>query len=207
MTKKRSIRVAAVTALAAMAVACALSVGPTATASASNWNHRSDYLKFPALVNYTRCTQRHISLNGRYWWTLYYMHWAHPDAPEELDRPLPIQLHGRYRWLDCLHYHRLSSGTIPFYRHRSWIRNERTGGEVLFTQDLGIWGIEGIAGPACTTGAARSSTSGPAPGYKCRPRDVGADGARERGNGREGEAGSEHWGLLKWVDRSLGRVS
>lgn len=51
-------------AIAAIAVACALSVGPTATASASNWNHRSDYLKFPAPVNYTRCTQRHISLNG-----------------------------------------------------------------------------------------------------------------------------------------------
>ena len=60
------------TAIAAIAVACALSVGPTATASASNWNHRSDYLMFPAPVNYTRCTQRHISPNARYWWTLYY---------------------------------------------------------------------------------------------------------------------------------------
>jgi hypothetical protein len=62
-------------------------------------------------------------------------------------RPAPArQLHGRYRWLDCLHYHRLSSGTIPFYRHRSWIRNERTGGEIVFKQDLWYWGIEGIAG-------------------------------------------------------------
>jgi hypothetical protein len=147
MTARRSIRAAAATALAATAAACALvAAGPTGIASASNWNHRSDYLRFPAPVNYTRCTQRHIRLNGRYWWTLYYKHWAHPEAPEELDRPLPVQLHGRYRWLDCLHYHRLSSGTIPCYRHRSWIRNERTGGEMVFKQDLWYWGIEGIAG-------------------------------------------------------------
>jgi hypothetical protein len=145
MTTRRSIRAAAATTLAATAAACALSAaGPTATASASNWNHRSDYLRFPAPVNYTRCTSRHIRLNGRYWWTLYYQHWAHPEAPEEVDRP--VYLRGRYRWLDCLHHHRSSSGTIPYYRHRSWIRNERTGGEVLMKQDLWYWGIEGIAG-------------------------------------------------------------
>lgn len=145
MTTRRSIRAFAATALAVTAAACALSAaGPTATASAETWNHRSDYLRFPAPVNYKRCTTRHLRLNGNYWWELYYRHWAHPDAPEVVYRH--VYLNGRYRWLDCLHYHRSSPGTIPYYLHRSWIRNERTGGEVTYHQDLGVYGIEGISG-------------------------------------------------------------
>jgi hypothetical protein len=147
MTTRLSIRAVAATALAVTAAACALSAaGPTATASADNWNHRSDYLSFPAPVNYTKCTRRYITLNGRYWWTLYYKHWAHPDVWEESYRDPPVYLYGRYRWLDCLHYHRSSPGTIPFYRHRSWLRNERTGGEIEYKQDFWYWGIEDTAG-------------------------------------------------------------
>jgi hypothetical protein len=146
MTTRRSIRAIATTAFAATAAACALSAaGASAPASAESWNHRSDYLRFPAPVNYTKCKRRYIRVDGgRYWWTLYYRHWAHLDAPEEVDRR--IFLKGRYRWLDCLHYHRSSPGTIPFYRHRSWIRNERTGGEIVYRQDLWYWGIDGISG-------------------------------------------------------------
>ena len=52
MTTRRSIRAVAATTFAVTAAACALSVaGPTATASAETWNHRSDYLRFHAPVN------------------------------------------------------------------------------------------------------------------------------------------------------------
>jgi hypothetical protein len=166
MTTRRSIRALAATALAVAAAACALSAaGPTATASASNYNHRSDYLRFPAPVNYTKCTRRYITLNGKYEWSLYYQHWAHPDAPEEVYRD-PLHLRGRYRWLDCLHYHRSSPGTIPFYRHRSWIRNELTGGEIEYKQDLWVWGIPDLAGDGSYDWGSRL--------YHIRPRASGA---------------------------------
>jgi hypothetical protein len=141
MSTRRSLKTIAATALAVTAAACALSAaGPTATASADNWNHRSDYLRFPSPVNYTRCTSRRIRLDGNYRWTVFYQHWAHPDDQRYRDRYL--QLHGVYRWLDCLHYYRSSPGTISYYKHRSWIRNEATGGEALWQQDVYEYGVD-----------------------------------------------------------------
>lgn len=138
-------RAIAAAALALTAVACALSAaGPTAPGSTEAWNHRSDYLRFPAPKDYTRCTSRRPRLSGNYRWGLYHQHWAHPDATEVVYRH--INLRGVYRLIDCLHYHRSSPGAIPYYRHRSWLRNERTGGEALYQQSFFVWGIEGVAG-------------------------------------------------------------
>ena len=84
-------------------------------------------------VNYTKCMLRHTELNGRYDWIVYYQWTTHPYGHPPKTRTL--QLHGRYRWLDCLHSY-APPGIIMYYLHRSWIRNERTGGEVLVRQGV-----------------------------------------------------------------------
>jgi hypothetical protein len=134
MTQRRSIRSLAAAALAGAALTLALSAaGPTASASADNWNRRADYLRFPAPVNFTRCKIRHLRLNGSYTWLIY--HQYSPDPSGHPYRTRTVKLHGRYRWLDCLHTY-APPGILNYYMHRSWIRNERTGGEVLFRLDV-----------------------------------------------------------------------
>jgi hypothetical protein len=134
MTERRSIRTLTIAALVGTALALALSAaGPVASASADNWNRRSDWLRFPAPVNFNRCTIRHIRLNGKYTWLLYYQY--SPDPSGHPTRSRTLQLHGRYRWLDCLSTYS-PPGIINYYMHRSWIRNERTGGEVLYRQEV-----------------------------------------------------------------------
>jgi hypothetical protein len=135
MTERRSIRALVAAALAGALLTLALSAaGPAASASADNWNRRTDSLRFPAPANYTRCTVRHIRLNGRYTWLIYYQYL--PDPYQHPARTRTVRLRGRYRWLDCLHSYRPNPGIYFYYKHRSWIRNERTGGEILFSQDV-----------------------------------------------------------------------
>ena len=134
MTQRRSMRSLAAAALAGAALALALSAaGPVASASADNWNIRTDWLRFPAPVNYTNCKIRYIKVNGRYDWIVYYQWTTDPYGHPSKRRTL--QLHGRYRWLDCLHSY-APPGIIMYYMHRSWLRNERTGGEVLVKQEV-----------------------------------------------------------------------
>jgi hypothetical protein len=59
-----------------------------------------------------------------------------PDPYQHPAKTRRVRLRGRYRWLDCLHSYRPSTDIQFYYKHRSWIRNERTGGEVLFSQDV-----------------------------------------------------------------------
>ena len=47
-----------------------------------------------------------------------------------------IRLKGLYRWTDCLSSYRSSPDPYVSYRPRAWIRNERTGGEALRSQDV-----------------------------------------------------------------------
>jgi hypothetical protein len=110
------------------------SAGPVASATADNWNRRTDKLTFPAPVNYNRCTSRIIALNGRYEWLIYYQFLADPWGHPAKSRILPLR--GRYRWLDCISTYSPNDWTQYYYMHRSWIRNQRTGGEVSFSQKV-----------------------------------------------------------------------
>ena len=135
MTERRSIRTLVAAAFAGVLLTLALSAaGPVASASADNWNRRADYLRFPAPVNFKRCTIRHIQLNGRYTWLIYYQYSPDPYGHPAKSRTLP--LHGRYRWWDCLRSYRPNPGIQRYYMHSSGIRNERTGGEVNFRQEV-----------------------------------------------------------------------
>jgi hypothetical protein len=104
--------------------------GPPATASASAWNHRWDYLRFPAPIGYSKCVSRRIFLTaGTYRWRLFTAHWAH--TPQTNWEPSTIGLHrGWYRWNDCLGYWERAS-PAPYryvYRHRSYLNEEATSG-------------------------------------------------------------------------------
>jgi hypothetical protein len=135
MTTRRSIRTLVAAALTGAALTLALSAaGPVAPASADNWNKRSDWLRFPAPVNFKRCKIRHITLNGRYTWLIYYQYSPDPSGHPAKSRTLP--LHGRYRWWDCLRSYRPNPGIIRYYMHSSGIRNVTTGGEVNFRQEV-----------------------------------------------------------------------
>jgi hypothetical protein len=135
MTTRRSLRSLAAAALAGAALTLALSAaGPVASASADNWNVRRDWLRFPAPVDYSNCKIRHIRLNGRYDWIVYYQWTRDPYGHPSKTRTL--RLHGRYRWWDCLRSYRPNPGIYRYYMHSSGIRNERTGGEVVVRQEV-----------------------------------------------------------------------
>jgi len=131
---RRLTRVAVTLALVASLAVLGFAGGPVAPASADGFNHRSDWLRFPAPANFSRCTVRHLTLNGKYTWLIYYQYSPYPYGHPA--KPRPVELHGRYRWMDCLHSYRPRPDITFYYRHRSWIRNERTGGELEWAQDV-----------------------------------------------------------------------
>lgn len=51
-------------------------------------------------------------------------------------RTRTLPLHGQYRWWDCLRSYRPNPGIYRYYMHSSGIRNERTGGEAVFRQEV-----------------------------------------------------------------------
>jgi hypothetical protein len=136
LRERRSINALIATVLAGALLTLALSAaGPVASASADNWNRRADYLRFPAPVNFKRCAIRHIRLNGRYTWLIYAQYSPYPPQNHPV-RTRTLPLHGRYRWWDCLRSYRPNPGILRYYMHSSGMRNERTGGEVVFRQEV-----------------------------------------------------------------------
>lgn len=136
MTKRRSINAAIAAVLAGALLTVALSAaGPVASASADNWNRRADSLRFPAPVNFKRCAIRHIRLNGRYTWLIYAQYSPNVDQYHEV-RTRTVGLHGRYRWWVCLRSYRPNPGIQRYYMHSSGMRNERTGGEIVFRLEV-----------------------------------------------------------------------
>jgi hypothetical protein len=136
MTPRRSIRALAAAALTGAALTLALSAaGPVASATADNWNRRADILNFPAPVNFKRCAIRHITLNGRYTWLIYAQYSPDPSQDHPV-RTRTVRLVGRYRWWDCLRSYRPNPGIQRYYMHSSGIRNELTGGEINFRQEV-----------------------------------------------------------------------
>lgn len=135
MTERRSINALIAAVVAGALLTLALSaVGPVASASADNWNRRADYLRFPAAVNFKRCKIRHIRLHGRYTWLIYAQY--SPDPYGHPARTRTVRLNGRYRWWDCLRSYRPKPGIYRYYMHSSGIRNELSGGEIVFRQEV-----------------------------------------------------------------------
>ena len=123
-------------ALAGALLILALSAaGPVASAAADNWNRRWDILRFPAPVNFKRCKIRQIGLNGSYTWLIYAQYSPNVDL-NHVVRTRMLPLHGRYRWWDCLRSYRPYPGIYRYYMHSSGVRNERTGGEAVFRQEV-----------------------------------------------------------------------
>jgi hypothetical protein len=114
--------------------------GPTATASAASWNHRWDFLRFPAPRPYKKCVTRRITFApGRYRWRLFEAHWAHQDRPDQTTSSVRL-LRGPHRWTDCLdHFERISGPPRFVYRHRSYLDNTaHPGGPVRRVS----WGLQ-----------------------------------------------------------------
>lgn len=86
---------------AALAVSGSLS-GPTATASASSWNDRWQFLRFPATLDQAGCEGRSIYLAaGTYRWRLFSAHWAHTDQTRWRFRRIHLR-RGHYTWIACI---------------------------------------------------------------------------------------------------------
>jgi hypothetical protein len=122
MLKKQALMAAAI---AAFCIATAASLaGPTTEASAASWNHRRDYLKFPAPGTYRKCVTRRIFFApGRYRWRLFAAQSGHPNDLDSTASFVHL-LRGWHRWTDCLDSFERASGPPRFiYRHHSYLDN------------------------------------------------------------------------------------
>jgi hypothetical protein len=85
--------------VAAFAATVALAVSAT-PASATTYHDKWDYLQFPPTVWPDDVPTCVLTLNGRYHWRAYALHWAHQGVQPQKERS--VTLHGRYRWYDWL---------------------------------------------------------------------------------------------------------
>jgi hypothetical protein len=107
----------------AVIAASLVAIGLPASASATSWNDRSQFMHIPGRQSDSLCTWRYLTLGpGNYRWRVFAEHSLHNSHPRVKTRVLHLR-HARYQWVDCMPV----SGRG--YGHYSRLYNESHGGE------------------------------------------------------------------------------